>query len=63
MASAATRRPELICGLVNLIENAVDFARHQVRLVVAWDQSQSSNEVIDDGPGFASQIVGLLGEP
>ncbi|MCZ6522962.1 MAG: ActS/PrrB/RegB family redox-sensitive histidine kinase [Alphaproteobacteria bacterium] len=57
------RRPELSQGLLNLIENAVDFARHRVRLVVAWDQSQISIEVIDDGPGFASDIVGLLGEP
>jgi two-component system sensor histidine kinase RegB len=57
------RRPELIQGLLNLIENAVDFARRQVRLVVEWDETQIRIEVIDDGPGFPSAIVGLLGEP
>jgi len=57
------RRPELIQGLLNLIENAVDFARRQVRLVVKWDETQISIEVVDDGPGFPPGIFGLLGEP
>lgn len=57
------RRPELIQGLLNLIENAVDFARRQVRLVVEWDETWIWIEIVDDGPGFAPAIVGLLGEP
>jgi two-component system sensor histidine kinase RegB len=50
-------------GLANLIENAFDFARAEVRITVGWDTEQLRLEITDDGPGFAPTVLGDLGEP
>jgi len=57
------RSPELLQGLANLIDNAMDFARAEVRLRAAWDREEVRLEIADDGPGFALEVLGLLGEP
>ena len=54
---------EIIHGLENLIENAVDFARARVGVKVGWSERKVVVEVTDDGPGFAYDILGALGEP
>lgn len=55
--------PEIVHGLGNLVENAVDFARSRVTITVAWSADELAIEVADDGPGFAQNILGVLGEP
>jgi two-component system sensor histidine kinase RegB len=57
------RQPELIYGLGNLIENAAEFAIGKVYVAVTYSAQQVVVEVADDGPGFASDIIGRLGEP
>jgi two-component system sensor histidine kinase RegB len=57
------RQPELIYGLGNLIENAAEFADNTVYVAVTYSAQQVVVEVADDGPGFASDIIGRLGEP
>ncbi len=57
------RNPGLLYGLGNILENAVDFAREEVRLQARWDNNGVSVVVNDDGPGFPADIVGRLGEP
>jgi two-component system sensor histidine kinase RegB len=57
------RVPEILHGLGNLIENAADFARKEVRLRARWNENMLSIEVIDDGPGFAAEIFEQIGEP
>ena len=57
------RRPELLHGLANLVENAADFARTRVRLEARWTKAAVELEVTDDGPGFAAEILHRLGEP
>ena len=57
------RIPEIQHGLGNIIENAADFATSQVRLVARWDEQRLSVEVIDDGPGFAAEMLEQIGEP
>ena len=57
------RRPGLIFGFGNLIENAVDFARGKVQIVARWDERSLGIEVIDDGPGFQPEVLDALGEP
>ncbi len=57
------RRPEILHGLGNLIENAVEFARSEVILRVFWNGSLAGVEILDDGPGIAPHIIGWLGEP
>jgi two-component system sensor histidine kinase RegB len=57
------RSAELQQGLVNLIENAFEFARSQVRVQVGWDGEEVRVAISDDGPGFPAGIMELLGEP
>ncbi len=57
------RSPELLYGLGNLVENAVDFARHAVHITAAWDRDRITLTIADDGPGFSLSIIDRLGEP
>lgn len=57
------RRPEMIFGLRNFIENAVGFANSEVVISAAWDGETLSVSVNDDGPGFSPEILARLGEP
>ena len=59
----AERRPGMIYGLGNIIENAVDFASEKVEVAARWDEKEVSITVADDGPGFAPDIMDSLGEP
>ncbi len=57
------RRPEIIHGLRNLIQNAVDFARVNVWIDVSWNDEQLVVRIVDDGPGYSSTAVSQIGEP
>ena len=57
------RRPEIIHGLRNLVQNAVDFARANVWIDVFWDDSWLTVRIVDDGPGFSSSIMARIGDP
>jgi two-component system sensor histidine kinase RegB len=57
------RAPELLHGLGNIIENAVDFAGSRVRIEANWDAARLAIVVEDDGPGFAPEIFERIGEP
>jgi two-component system sensor histidine kinase RegB len=57
------RRPEIIYGLGNLIENAADFAETQVKIAARYDSKSITIRIIDDGPGFDPDIIERLGEP
>ena len=57
------RSPEIMHGLNNLIQNAVQFARHEVSVTIFWDSDVVTVEVADDGPGFPPHLLGRLGEP
>ena len=57
------RSPEIIHGLDNLIQNAMQFARREVSVTVDWDKTTVTVEISDDGPGFPSHLLGRLGQP
>jgi len=57
------RNPGVLYGLGNLVENALDFAATEVRVKASWTSSEVRIEIEDDGPGFAPEVVGRLGEP
>lgn len=57
------RRPEIIHGLRNLIQNAVDFAKSQVWVEADWNRTTLHLRIIDDGPGFPPHLLGRIGEP
>src|SRR5205085_9837632 len=58
-----SRSPEIMHGLNNLIQNAVQFARAEVSVTISWDKDSVTVEVADDGPGFPAHLLGRLGEP
>lgn len=57
------RRPELIHGLRNLIQNAVDFAGSTVWIDADWSDSRITVRIVDDGDGFPTQMIGRFGDP
>ncbi|ARO15716.1 two-component system, sensor histidine kinase RegB [Ketogulonicigenium robustum] len=57
------RRPEVIHGLRNLIQNAVDFAQTTVRVEYYWDPTTLRVRICDDGEGFPPSVIGRIGDP
>jgi two-component system sensor histidine kinase RegB len=57
------RRPEVIHGLRNLVQNAVDFARTTVWVEALWTKDTISIRIIDDGVGFQPHLIGRIGDP
>lgn len=57
------RRPEIIQGLRNLVQNAVDFARTTVWIDLDWTITDLRVVVGDDGPGYPPELLGRIGDP
>ena len=57
------RLPEVIHGMRNLIQNAIDFAERRIWIEAHWTDAAIRLRVIDDGPGFPSDMLGRLGDP
>ena len=57
------RSPEIMHGLNNLVQNAVQFAAREVSITTYWDTTIVTVEIDDDGPGFPLHLLGRLGEP
>ncbi|MFA5581680.1 MAG: ActS/PrrB/RegB family redox-sensitive histidine kinase [Paracoccaceae bacterium] len=57
------RRPEIIHGLRNLVQNAVDFAATTVWIDAHWTDATIVIRIIDDGAGFSQNALARIGEP
>lgn len=57
------RRPEIIHGLRNLIQNAVDFAHEGVWVESDWTKDRITVRIMDDGRGYPPHLIGRLGNP
>ena len=57
------RRPELIHGLRNLIQNAVDFAATRVWVDLEHSHGQIRLRIVDDGDGFPIHVLYRIGDP
>lgn len=57
------RSPEIMHGLGNLIQNAAQFARHEVVVTSSWSEDTVAVDIVDDGPGFPQQVLARIGEP
>ena len=60
---AILRKPEIIHGLRNLVQNAVDFAKTTVWIECHWTDDIISVRIIDNGKGFPPHIIGRIGDP
>jgi two-component system sensor histidine kinase RegB len=57
------RKPGVIYGLGNIIENATDFATQKVAIEAEWNASELAVTITDDGPGFPAEVMDNIGEP
>ena len=57
------RSPEIVYGLRNFIGNAIKFADEEVIIKLISDDEILKLSINDDGPGFAEDIIKLIGEP
>lgn len=57
------RRPGLIYGIGNLLENAVDFAHSRVDVTATWSSKEILITIADDGPGIPPDVMDALGDP
>jgi len=57
------RSPEIMHGLNNLVQNAIQFAAREISITIFWDAETVTVELDDDGPGFPLHLLGRLGEP
>jgi two-component system, sensor histidine kinase RegB len=57
------RKPGVIYGFGNIMENAVDFAETRVEALAEWDDDVIIVTISDDGPGFKPSMIDALGEP
>jgi two-component system sensor histidine kinase RegB len=62
-AAVVERRPGVIYGLGNIIENATDFAKSRVEISGEWNSSTLLVTITDDGPGFPDEVMDNIGEP
>lgn len=60
---AILRKPEIIHGLRNLVQNAVDFASKNVWVEGHWTADTISIRIVDDGTGFPPHLIGRIGDP
>lgn len=56
-------RPEIVHGLRNLVQNAVDFARANVWIDIFWTDDRIGVRIVDDGTGFPTSVLGRIGDP
>ena len=57
------RTPEVVHGIRNLVQNAVDFARSEIWVDIHWSQSSITLRIVDDGPGFPPSVMSRIGDP
>ena len=57
------RQPEIIHGIGNLLQNALQFAEREVEVIASWDADSVRLAIADDGPGFPSHLLSRIGEP
>lgn len=57
------RHPEILHGIRNLVQNAVDFAASTVWIDVTWDDTSVNVTIGDDGAGFPSDLLARIGDP
>lgn len=55
--------PEIIHGLGNLVQNAIQFATGTVSVTTGWTESEVRIDIADDGPGFSQTVLDRIGEP
>ena len=56
------RHPEIIHGLRNMIQNAVDFANSAIWVDYSWDDENIIIRISDDGRGYPEHMLNRIGD-
>ena len=56
-------KEELIYGIGNIIQNAIQFAKKIIIINISWNELNVIIEIIDDGKGFSREILDKIGSP
>ena len=57
------RSPEIVYGLRNFIDNGIKFAEKKIDINLESNSEMLHILINDDGPGFAEDVIKLIGEP
>lgn len=57
------RSPEVLHGLANFVENAMDYASTGVWIRIYWDEPEITLHIDDDGTGIPLDVLKHMGEP
>ncbi len=57
------RQPEVLHGLRNLVQNAVDFAKENVWVDIRWTGANITICIADDGDGYPIDLISKIGDP
>jgi len=57
------RQAEIVHGIRNLVQNAVDFSRAYVWIDIDWDDEKLRIHIGDDGSGYPLDLIGKIGDP
>ena len=55
--------PEVVHGIRNLVQNAVDFAQSTVWVDIGWTDESILVRIVDDGRGYTPQVLSRIGDP
>lgn len=58
-----TSAPEIIHGIGNLVQNAVQFSRQDVDISIRWTDTLAEVVIKDDGGGISPLVLDRIGEP
>ena len=56
-------KDELLYGVGNIIQNAIQHAIKIIKINISWTKYNMDVEIIDDGKGFAKEILDQIGNP
>ena len=54
---------ELMYGIGNIIQNAVEYAKKTIKVNLLWDKEILKIYIIDDGKGFLKETLDKIGNP
>lgn len=57
------RNAEIVHGIRNLVQNAVDFSASAVWIDCFWTNKEIGIRVADNGKGYPAELLGRLGDP
>lgn len=57
------RMPEVVHGVRNLVQNAVDFSQSTVWVDMDWSDKRITLRIVDDGKGYSPQVLARIGDP